>query len=43
MEATFENEKFGKEKLELFVFVVVFETEKFERSEFKYEAGKKKH
>jgi hypothetical protein len=38
------NEKFGKEKLELFVFVVVFvvfETEKFERSEFKYEAGKK--
>jgi hypothetical protein len=44
MEATFENEKFGKEKLELFVFVVVFvvfETDKFERSEFKYEAGKK--
>jgi hypothetical protein len=38
MEATFENEKFGKEKLELFVFVV-FETEKFERSEIKYEAG----
>jgi hypothetical protein len=43
MEATFENEKFGKEKLELFVFVVVFvvfETEKYERCEFQYEAGK---
>jgi hypothetical protein len=43
MEATFENEKFGKENLELFVFVVVFvvfETDKFDRSEFKYEAGK---
>jgi hypothetical protein len=42
MEATFENEKFGKEKLELFVFVVVFvvfETEKYERCEFQYEAG----
>jgi hypothetical protein len=33
------NEKFGKEKLELFVFVV-FETDKFERSEFKYKVGK---
>jgi hypothetical protein len=44
MEATFENETFGKEKLELFVFVfvfVVFETEKYERCEFQYEAGKK--
>jgi hypothetical protein len=43
MEATFKNEKFRKEKLELFVFVVVFvvfETDKFEISEFKYEAGK---
>jgi hypothetical protein len=45
MEATFENEKFGKEKWELFVFVVVFvvfETEKYERCEFQYEVGKKK-
>jgi hypothetical protein len=33
------NEKFGKEKLELFVF----ETDKFERSEFKYEAGKNRN
>jgi hypothetical protein len=43
MEATFENETFGKEKLELFVFVVVFvvfETEKYERCEFQYEVGK---
>jgi hypothetical protein len=36
------NEKFGKEKLELFVFVV-FETDKFEISEFKYRAGKKEN
>jgi hypothetical protein len=40
MEQFLKNEKFGKEKLTLFVFIV-FETDKFERSEFKYETGKK--